>query len=75
MSPEERRAALAWADRLAAGEAAKPEAADILRRVDRAVDIAMFGRMLADTPAFNVEGPQFRITAPHSERICASPCM
>lgn len=55
VSPDERKAALAWAERLAAGEAAKPEAADILRRVDRAVDIAMFGRMLADDPDFNRE--------------------
>lgn len=55
VSPEERAAALAWADRLAAGEARKPEAADILRRVDRAVDIAMFGRMLADDPDYNRE--------------------
>lgn len=55
VSPEERQAALAWADRLAAGEENKPEAADILRRTDRAVDIAMFGRMLADDPDFNRE--------------------
>jgi CRISPR system Cascade subunit CasC len=55
VSPDERRSALAWADRLAAGETAKPEAKDILQRADRAVDIAMFGRMLADDPDFNRE--------------------
>ena len=55
VSPEEKAAALALADRLVAGQAAKPEAADILRRVDRAVDIAMFGRMLADDPDYNRE--------------------
>jgi CRISPR system Cascade subunit CasC len=55
VSPEERAAALAWADRLAGGESKKPEAADILRRADAAVDVAMFGRMLADDPDFNRE--------------------
>lgn len=55
VSPEERAAALAWAERLATGEAVKPEAADLLRRTDRAVDVAMFGRMLADDPDYNRE--------------------
>jgi CRISPR system Cascade subunit CasC len=55
VSPEERDAAIAVADRLAAGEkiAVKPE--DLLRRADSAADIALFGRMLADTPEYNRE--------------------
>lgn len=55
VSPEERVAALAWADSLADGKGEKPKLDDILHRVDRAVDIAMFGRMLADDPDFNRE--------------------
>ena len=55
ISPEEQAAAHAWAEQIAAGDAAKPEAGELLRRVDRAVDIAMFGRMLADDPDFNRE--------------------
>lgn len=55
IGPEERAAALALAGRMAAGEAVEPEAASVLRAVDTAVDIAMFGRMLADDPDFNRE--------------------
>lgn len=55
ISPGEREAALAVADRMAAGEAAKPEASDLLRRSDTAADLAMFGRMLADNPDYNRE--------------------
>lgn len=59
VSPEERQAALALADKLAAGEelpaSAKDMVPDVLRRVDTATDIAMFGRMLADNPDFNRE--------------------
>lgn len=53
ISPEERAAAVALAERAASGEkiAAKPE--DVLRPSDTAADIAMFGRMLASTPEFN----------------------
>ena len=53
ISPEERAAAVALAERAASGEkiAAKPE--DVLRPSDTAADIAMFGRMLAGTPEFN----------------------
>jgi CRISPR system Cascade subunit CasC len=54
ISPEEQTAALAMADRMAAGEAA-PAPADLLLRVDAAADLAMFGRMLAATPDFNRE--------------------
>lgn len=57
VSPEEWQAAHALADRLAAGE--KPDEKElkklVLRRADGAVDIAMFGRMLADDPDFNRE--------------------
>ncbi len=59
VSPEERTAALALADDLAAGKSLpdKPEAlvAAVLRKTDTAADIAMFGRMLADNPDFNRE--------------------
>jgi CRISPR system Cascade subunit CasC len=56
VAPEERAAALGLADKLAAGEALpdKLEGA-VLRHADTAVDIAMFGRMLADNPEFNRE--------------------
>ncbi len=58
ISPAEREAALAMADRIASGE--KPPALDTLRReilgrTDTAADIAMFGRMLAASPEFNRE--------------------
>lgn len=57
VSPEEWRAALALADRIAAGESFDPrkQAHQLLRRTDSAADIAMFGRMLADNPDFNRE--------------------
>ncbi len=65
IGPEEERAALELAERLAAdrgGLSAKDRdklQAEIkklvLRRADSAVDIAMFGRMLADDPDFNRE--------------------
>lgn len=56
VSPDEWRFADELAARLLAGE---PEPKDmkgtVLRRADGAVDIAMFGRMLADDPDFNRE--------------------
>jgi CRISPR system Cascade subunit CasC len=55
VSPEERKRAFGIAERIAAGENVDVESADLLQRVDGAVDIAMFGRMLADDPAFNRE--------------------
>lgn len=55
ISPEERMRALALADRALAGEAIAPQAKDILGKTDSAADIAMFGRMLADAPAFSRE--------------------
>jgi CRISPR system Cascade subunit CasC len=55
LSPTEREAAMKLAERLAAGEQVALEPAAVLRRVDGAVDIAMFGRMLADDPDFNRE--------------------
>ena len=55
VSPQERAAALALADRALTGEAIAPKAEEILRRTDTAADIAMFGRMLADNPDFNRE--------------------
>lgn len=55
-SPEEKQAIDALVARLAEGTAA-PAAGDLnlLRKNSTAVDIAMFGRMLASTPAFNTE--------------------
>jgi CRISPR system Cascade subunit CasC len=55
ISPEEREAALAMADRAAAGEKIEATAEALLRRRDTAADIAMFGRMLADNPDYNRE--------------------
>lgn len=56
VSPEERAAALDIARRIVAGEEMprdKDLAKLLLRRVDGAVDTAMFGRMMADSPDFN----------------------
>ena len=59
ISPEEREAAFARADRALAGEPIdpkeKPDHEGLLQRTDSAADIAMFGRMLADAPKFNRE--------------------
>lgn len=56
ISPQERSEAVALADRVLAGEAIEaPKPDDLLRTADTAADIAMFGRMLADTPKYNRE--------------------
>ncbi|MDE0704375.1 MAG: type I-E CRISPR-associated protein Cas7/Cse4/CasC [Rhodospirillaceae bacterium] len=59
VSPDERQAALEMAERALAGESLDKEARargkEILRTADGAVDLAMFGRMLADAPDFNRE--------------------
>ena len=59
VSPDERRAALEMAERALKGETLDEEqkgrAKKILRTADGAVDLAMFGRMLADAPEFNRE--------------------
>jgi len=55
VSPEERAAAFALADKALAGEEIAPDGDDLLRKTDTAADIAMFGRMLADDPKFNRE--------------------
>lgn len=56
LSPEEWDAALALANELASRKEAPTEAElKLLTQPRRAVDIAMFGRMLADSPEFNVE--------------------
>jgi CRISPR system Cascade subunit CasC len=55
VSPEERAAAFARAERMAAGETVDLEQSPVLRPADGAADIAMFGRMLADDPGFNRE--------------------
>ena len=57
-SPQERQFALALAEKAAAGDALPADkvlARTVLRSADGAVDIAMFGRMLADNPDFNRE--------------------
>lgn len=53
IAPEEWDSAFALADRMAAGEAVKPEEAGLLLEADTAIDIALFGRMFADAPQFN----------------------
>jgi CRISPR system Cascade subunit CasC len=53
VSDEEIARALALADAMRADSDRKPEADELLLRTDTAGDIAMFGRMLADSPSFN----------------------
>ena len=56
ISPDERRLAIELAEKAAAGERPprdKDLAKAVLQTADGAVDIAMFGRMLADNPDFN----------------------
>ncbi|MGE3869891.1 MAG: type I-E CRISPR-associated protein Cas7/Cse4/CasC [Pseudorhodoplanes sp.] len=58
ISPEEKVFAFELADRAVAGESLpkdKELAQTVLRKADSAVDIAMFGRMLAGSPEFNRE--------------------
>ena len=59
ISPDERKAAFEMAERALAGESigddAKSIGKTVLRAADGAVDLAMFGRMLADAPDFNRE--------------------
>ena len=56
ISPEERKTAFEWADRMLAGEKAPDNLKKlVLRTADGAVDVAMFGRMLAEDPEFNRE--------------------
>ena len=56
VSPAERAKAFALADRALAGEdIGTPKSDDLLHKADTAADIAMFGRMLADSPKFNRE--------------------
>lgn len=55
VAPEERQRAMVLADRALAGEDIAPTEADLLVKADTAADLAMFGRMLADSPAYNRE--------------------
>lgn len=60
ISPDERHAAVALAERALGGEDLKSKAKkelekNVLRKADGAADVAMFGRMLADDPDFNRE--------------------
>lgn len=57
ISPDERDAALAMADRMVEDEKIDPakEKDILLQRTDTAADIAMFGRMLASEPSYNRE--------------------
>lgn len=54
ISPEERTAAFELAKQRLSG-AELPKKPEVLQTADGAVDIAMFGRMLADSPDFNRE--------------------
>jgi CRISPR system Cascade subunit CasC len=53
ISPDEQRRALELADLALAGETIAPSAETVLQHSDSAVDLAMFGRMLADHAEFN----------------------
>lgn len=53
--PEERARALALGEQLAADTIATIKPEDVLVQADSAADLAMFGRMLADDPAYNRE--------------------
>lgn len=55
IAPEERARALALGEALANSTTTEIRASDVLVKVDTAADIAMFGRMLADDPAYNRE--------------------
>ena len=55
VSPEERARALELGEAYAAGELSDLDAKALLVKTDSAADIAMFGRMLADAPAYNRE--------------------
>lgn len=55
VAPEEFERAYRMADSALAGEDIEPDADSLLVATDSAADIAMFGRMLADNPAFNRE--------------------
>jgi CRISPR system Cascade subunit CasC len=56
LGQDELDALLKLADRLASNEDVTAKDALILQKHPRAVDIAMFGRMLADNTGYNVEG-------------------
>lgn len=55
VSPEERQRAFDIADKAIAGEDIAIDKDDLLASADSAADVAMFGRMLADSPKFNRE--------------------
>lgn len=55
LAPEELQRLEGLADRLAAGEDLAEKESVVLVAKPRAADIALFGRMLADNPAYNVE--------------------
>ena len=55
VSPEERQRAFELADKAIAGEEIAINKDDLLAKADSAADVAMFGRMLADSPKFNRE--------------------
>jgi CRISPR system Cascade subunit CasC len=55
IAPEERARAITLGEAFADGTVSEINGSDILVKADTAADIAMFGRMLADDPAFNRE--------------------
>jgi CRISPR system Cascade subunit CasC len=55
IAPSERAKALSVAEAMLADPGRVPRAEELLERVDGAADIAMFGRMLADSPSYNRE--------------------
>lgn len=55
ISPQERANVFALADQALAGQSIEPKADGLLLSADSAADVAMFGRMLADSAKFNRE--------------------
>lgn len=55
IGPEEKKSALDLAEKMLADATIEAKPDLILTRADSAVDVAMFGRMLADNPEFNRE--------------------
>lgn len=55
LGPDEMATIAGLAERLAGDDELDPKVAMVLKDKPRAADIAMFGRMLADNPSFNVE--------------------
>lgn len=69
IGPEEYQLAIDLADRALAGEKIVPKAQDILKRVDTAADIAMFGRMLTDDKSKTEEDDKKKAKTGHKRAL------